>query len=66
MTRISRNEVMKNYWIAFLKTIWMMLWAIGITWLISKFWDGFNEESFMFNVSFVMLCIISVSHYAKD
>ena len=67
MTRISRNEVMKNYWIGVFKTLLLFLWAVGMTWLASKCNPKpYELDMFCMSVLFIMVCILSVSHYSNE
>lgn len=55
---------MKKYWIGFAKTIFLLLWSIGITWLMSRCGKPFSDEMFLISILFIMVCVICVSHYA--
>ena len=67
MTRISRNEVMKNYWIGVFKTLLLFLWAVGMTWLASKCNPKpYELDMFCMSVLFIMVCILSVSHFSNE
>ena len=55
---------MKNYGKGFIKTILLLVWAIGVTWLMSRSGNQpFSDEIFGIGVLFIMVCVISVSHY---
>lgn len=58
---------MKNYWIGVFKTLLLFLWAVGTTWLASKCSPKpYELDMFCMSVLFIMVCILSVSHYSNE
>lgn len=57
--------MMRNYWKGFLKTILLLVWAIGVTWLTSRCGKPYDGTQFGFSILFIMVCVICVSHYAN-
>lgn len=55
--------MMKNYGKGFIKTILLLVWAIGVTCLTSRCGKPYTEAQFGFSILLIMVCIISVSHY---
>ena len=58
---------MKNYWIGVFKTLLLFLWAVGTTWLASKCNPKpYGVDMFCMSVLFIMVCILSVSHFSNE